>query len=76
MDQILLAILFYVNGEVSIIEGWHPREQPSMDVCEQRKEFTLKSMESIEDFDNLAGVFCGTQEEIQRQIDILNSTDI
>jgi|15BtaG_2_1085339.scaffolds.fasta_scaffold00554_2 uncharacterized protein CbrC (UPF0167 family) len=46
----LLVILFTThNGEEIYIDGWHPTQQQSLEVCEQRKAFLEKTMESYED---------------------------
>lgn len=39
MNTVLLVITFFVieTGEQVFIDGWGPRVQPSMEVCESRK---------------------------------------
>jgi len=40
MKEVLLAIVFVTSGgEYVIPDGWHPRVQPSMEVCYQRADF-------------------------------------
>jgi len=39
MPTILLVILIYTNGVWYIPDGYSPREQPSMEVCERRAAF-------------------------------------
>jgi exonuclease III len=76
MEQILLAIFFVINGEITMIEGWYPRPQESMEICEQRQEFMTNYMRTLSDMPEIAGIFCGTQDQIQDQIDIINSTQL
>lgn len=34
--KIFLTVLFLVNGELSVVEGYLPREQPSAAECQRR----------------------------------------
>lgn len=45
--QILLIVLFLVDGQPKVLDGWGPRIQPSMQMCVSRKmlvEEVLKDM--------------------------------
>lgn len=71
MEQIILAVFFIINGEPTLVDGWYPLSYSNRDDCvigqtrvEQQLDFSGSN----------AVVFCGTQEEIQRELDILNST--
>ena len=42
MKEVYLVIWFLTaQGEMTIVDGWHPRAQPSYEVCEQRKEYWI-----------------------------------
>lgn len=49
MNIVLLVVTFYVieTGEPTFIDGWHPRVQPSMEVCETRKPKLEQYLEQI-----------------------------
>jgi hypothetical protein len=34
--SVYLVVLFLVNGQPTIIDGFHPRQQESLDICEER----------------------------------------
>jgi len=73
MNEIFLAIFFIVNGEPTIIDGWAPLAMESMEDCVKGKA----SVETrIEYMQTEAVVFCGTREQIQREIDILNDEQV
>jgi len=62
--DIYLAILFVVNGELSIIDGWHPIIQPNIEACETRQEFLDTQIEFFDDLPEHV-ILCGTHDEIQ-----------
>ena len=77
MSKIFLLVVFLINGEPTIIgDGFSPREQESMEVCEQRKlffEFYLE--QNSEQFPPILGVYCGTREEIEQQV-IIDTSEL
>jgi len=38
MDKVLLVVLFLIDGQLQLVDGWHPIVQPDLDTCEQRKQ--------------------------------------
>lgn len=46
-----LLIIFFINsgGEAIILDGWHPREHPTKEVCEQRLEFLKNYLDENKD---------------------------
>lgn len=36
--SVFLVVLFLIDGEPSVIDGWLPRQQPNMSICEQRSD--------------------------------------
>lgn len=70
--KVLLAVLFIMNGEPTLIEGYLPREQPSMEVCEERADFMADYLSTVPDLPEIGEIICGTEEEIQKAIDVLN----
>lgn len=70
--EILIAVIFLINGEPTILEGFEPLVQPSIEICEVRKDFMEVYLKAVPGLPEIAGIFCGTSEEIQREIDLLN----
>ena len=70
--KILLVVLFMVNGEPALIDGYMPREQPSMEVCAERAEFMADYFATVPDLPEVGEIACGSEEEIQRRIDVMN----
>ncbi len=77
LEQIFLAILFSIGGEITFIEGWMPLPVENQDICEIRKSRLQEQVDIIFDSSNsnieVAAIICGTQLDIQHQINILNS---
>lgn len=73
MKDVLLAIIFMVDGTPTIMEGWEPRLFPNMEICEERKEFMELYVDAIVELPEVGVIFCGTSDEIQHQVRILNS---
>lgn len=76
MKEIFLVILFNINGELTIIDGFYPLQVNQMQVCEQRKEFAEGYLPLLEDIPEVAAIICGGKDEIEKQINILNSTPL
>lgn len=74
--KIFLVPLFLVNGEPSIIDGFYPREQPSLEICEQRKDKLEAYIETLPDAPKFLETVCGTEKEIQTKINSLGATRI
>lgn len=36
--EVLLIIVFFIQGQPSLIDGWYPRVAPSAEVCEERAQ--------------------------------------
>jgi hypothetical protein len=73
MTQIFLAIIFMINGEPTIMDGWEMREYPTMEICDTRKEFMTTYTNGIDNLPKVGVIYCGTVAEIQHQLTILNS---
>ena len=73
MKEIFLAIIFMINGTPTILDGWQLREHPTMEVCNTRKAFVQNYTSAIIGLPEVGVIYCGTLEEIQQQIRILNS---
>ena len=73
MSQIFLAIIFMINGQPTIIDGWEMREYSNMKICNTRKEFMQNYISGIDNLPDVGVIYCGTEDEIQHQITILNS---
>lgn len=39
MNWHLVIVFFFLDGTSGYLDGWFPREQPSYEVCEQRREY-------------------------------------
>lgn len=76
MKEIFLVILFNINGELAIIDGFYPLKVSQVQECEQRKEFAKGYLPLLEDIPEVAAIICGDKDEIEKQINILNSTSI
>lgn len=76
MKEIFLAIIFMFNGTPTIIDGWQMREYPTMEVCNTRKEYMENYIVSLDGVPEVGVIYCGTFEQIQHQIRILNSEAI
>lgn len=77
MEQIFIAIVFWLNGETVFLPGWYPYPMENRERCENALILLDEQAESI--FSNrieVAGIFCGTQQEIQREISILNDEQV
>ena len=73
MNQIFLAIVFIINGELGFIPGWYPIQMDSRSYCETariRLEEQAQIMFENSDNSSVQGVYCGTAEEITN---IINS---
>jgi len=58
-----LTVLFLINGEATQIEGFHPRLQESLDICEERAKVLEKYIrDNQKDFPELYEVTCKTQK--------------
>lgn len=69
--KVFLAVLFFMNGEPALIDGFMPREQPSIEVCEERAEFMQESLADMPDLPEVGKIVCGTKEDIQKAINSL-----
>ena len=69
--KVLLAIIFLVQGEPTIVEGYFPLEMESREYCEMRKDFTEAYLATVPGMPEFR-VVCGTQEEIQSVIDAMD----
>lgn len=59
MTQVFLVVLFLINGEVVVIEGFYPRSQESLDICEKRRIILERYIrDNQEDFPELYEVTC------------------
>jgi hypothetical protein len=76
MKEIFLAIIFMFNGTPTIMDGWQIREYPTMEVCNTRKEYAENYFSGLKDAPEVGVIYCGTLEQIQQQISILNSESI
>lgn len=45
--KVFLTILFLVNGEPTILDGFEPREQPSMEICLERERYVRIYLNSV-----------------------------
>lgn len=73
MKEIFLAVIFMINGQTAMIDGWHPRQHPDMESCNIKKEFMEHYVVTTKGLPEVGEIYCGTQEQIQHQIRILNS---
>lgn len=69
MEQIFLAIVFIINSKPVFLPGWLPLEQSSIEVCNERKRFVIDYITNNDLGVEFGGVYCGTQKQIQKQID-------
>lgn len=69
MSSIFLAVFFIVDGEPTLLEGWMPLEMKSMEICKIRKDFLKNQLETIDSKPEYL-VYCGTKNEIQRQLNL------
>lgn len=76
MKEIFLVILFNINGELTIIDGFYPLQVSQMQECEQRKEFAEGYLPLLEDIPEVAAIICGDKDDIEHQITIMNSTPL
>lgn len=76
MKEIFLVILFNINGELAIIDGFYPLQVSQIQECEQRKEFAEGYLPQIEDLPEVTAIICGDKDDIDHQINILNSTPL
>ena len=75
MNEIFLAVIFMFNGIPTMVDGWEPREYPSMEICNLRKS-VMEDYISAHDFPEVGVIYCGTKEQIQHQVRILNSEPV
>lgn len=73
MSEILLTIVFFINGNPMIVEGWMPLKVESIEICELRREYLLDQLDSMYGDKIEYKVFCGTHKQTQQKIDILKS---
>lgn len=60
----LLMVLFWTGGQPYFLDGWHPIEQPSIAVCEERAEDTRAFLERNSGWPRSWTVMCvGSKEE-------------
>lgn len=71
MKTFLVAI-FLINGEPSFLDGYYPREVKSVEVCEDRRVFMLEYLRSVDGLPEVGDVVCGTEEDIQKRINVLD----
>jgi hypothetical protein len=78
MEQIFLAIVFIINGEAAFLPGWYPLEIESIERCETAAIMLERQAEMIfSDSDlEVAGIYCGTANEIQEKIKILDDIQV
>ena len=78
MEQIFLAVVFWLNNELVFLPDWHPYPMESVEICKNRKDMIFEQVKII--FENtpaeVAGVFCGTREEIHHKIKILDDIQV
>lgn len=78
MNIIMLAVVFIISGEPTILDGWHPIPMKNIEICEKRKSMLDNQLELIiSDMTDISVVtYCGTAEQIQERIHILNDIEI
>lgn len=76
MKEILLVILFNINGELSILDGFYPMVVQQIEECEVRKTFAEQYIPTIVGIPEVAGIFCGDEETINHEIMKLKQTAI
>lgn len=66
---IYLAPIFLIAGEPTLMADWMPREQPSIEICEERAEYMNEHMLTypLDEGIEFLTAFCGTREEIIEQ---------
>lgn len=67
MNTIWLAVAFVAQGELVILDGYHPRPQPDMETCEARAEVLRETLKATPGLPPVHGVYCGTQAQIKRE---------
>lgn len=68
-----LVVIFMMNGEPTMfVDGYQPREQPSMEVCENRAEFMADYLATVPGLPSVGKIVCGTEEEIRKAIAVLS----
>lgn len=45
-----LVILFVIGGELSVVEGWLPREQESQMICNRHADYARDHIATLENF--------------------------
>jgi len=64
--SLFLAIIFLINGEPGIIDGYYPLPQATMEECIVSRDFAIDYL-ALGEAEILA-VICGTHQEIQEII--------
>jgi len=64
MKQIILAIVFMIEGEPHFIDGYLPRTQPDMETCEMRREFMLDYFAENPEKHAVGGIYCGPKSGV------------
>jgi len=68
--KVLLVIVFSINGEPTIIEDGYSPLLVDESVCEERRQHAIDYLSTLSNIPEVFGVYCGTQEEIQEQLNI------
>lgn len=74
MSNILLAVLFVVNNDLTILDGFAPRIQPSIDVCMKRAKNLQIYLDSVSDLNYKYTIICDNKDNIQKYINKYNDS--
>lgn len=78
--MIELVIFFLIEGKAYIVPGYEPHPQPSMEICEMRKDFAETYVESLREKGQVPKFVIECVEDrdpetVQGMIDYLMSED-
>ncbi len=66
--KIFLLVIFTLDGQNIVIDGWGPREQPSLEVCLERADFAKNYIDSLDlGKVSISEVVCDSMEEILKK---------
>lgn len=75
MKEIFLVAVFLINGQAGIdLNGFGPRVQPSMEVCQERKELLQDQLVEIFDNQRTWVLICDDKDSILEYIEKYNSS--
>lgn len=74
MNDIVLALLFVINGKLSVLDGFDVRPQESLTACNVRAEQLSNYISKQTNIKYRHKIYCDTPEKIQKIIDNYNSS--